>query len=62
MTAQMLVGLFEEMVDLKIRQHCEGNGKLPPQLKRLVMDQREADQRRLVAVRAELIQILESDP
>jgi hypothetical protein len=59
MTAQMLVGLLEEMVDLKVRHHSETGLKLPPELKRVIQDQRESDRRRLEAVRTQLIKILE---
>jgi hypothetical protein len=61
MTAQMLVGLLEEMVDLKVRQHLEKSLKLPPELQRLMREQRETDRRRLDCVRAELIHTLEGD-
>jgi hypothetical protein len=61
MTAQMLVELLEEMVDLKVRQYMEKGLGLPPELKHLMRDQREADKRRLDQVRAQLVQFLEGE-
>ncbi len=60
MTAENLIGLFEEMVDLKIQQYAESNLKLSPELGRLILEKRETDRRRLQQIRAELIRFLES--
>lgn len=59
MTAQMLVSLLEEMVDLKLQQHAEHNLKVTPDMARLLQDKRETDRRRLDMIRTELVRVLE---
>ncbi len=60
MTAESLIGLIEEMVDLKIQQYAQANLKLSPDLGRLLIEKRETDRRRLDQIRAELVRFLES--
>ena len=60
MTAESLIGLFEEMVDLKIQHYAESNLKVSPELTRILVEKRETDRRRLQQIRAELIRFLES--
>ncbi len=60
MTAESLIRLIEELVDLKIQQYAELNLKLSPELGRLLVEKRETDRRRLQQIRAELIRFLES--
>jgi len=59
MTAQMLVGLLEEMMDLKLQQYAELSMKVTPDVARLLHEKRETDRRRLDQIRAELIRVLE---
>jgi hypothetical protein len=60
MTAETLIGLLEEMVDLKIQHYAESNLKLSPELTRILFEKRETDRRRLNQIRAELVRFLES--
>jgi hypothetical protein len=58
--AQKLIGLLEEMIDIKLQHYAELNLKLPPDLARLVQDKRETDRRRLDQIRDELVRFLET--
>ncbi len=60
MTAESLIRLFEEMVDLKIKQYADSQLKLPPELSVLLQDKRETDRRRLDQIRVELVRFLEA--
>ena len=60
MTAEGLIGLIEEMVDLKIQQHAESNLKPTPEITRILHEKRETDRRRLEQIRAELVRSLQS--
>jgi hypothetical protein len=59
MTAESLIGLIEEMMDLKIQQHAEASMKTSPELSRLLYDKKQTDQRRLEQIKAELIRSLQ---
>ncbi|HRT57680.1 MAG TPA: hypothetical protein P5038_13725 [Candidatus Paceibacterota bacterium] len=59
MTAQVLIGLLEEMMDLKLQHFAETQLKLTPEVARLLQEKRETDRRRLDQIRAELVRILE---
>jgi hypothetical protein len=43
MTAQTLVGLIEQMMDLKVQQYAESQMKLTPQVATLLKEKRETD-------------------
>ena len=58
MTAEKLIELIEELVELKVQKYVEMNLKLPPELTRLLQAKRETDRRRLDQIRAELIRAL----
>ena len=58
MTAEKLIELIEELVDLKVQKYVEMNLKLPPELTRLLQAKRETDRRRLEQIRAELVRAL----
>jgi hypothetical protein len=60
MTAETLVGLIEELIDLKVQQQGETHLRLTPDLNRILHDKRETDRRRLAQIRAELVRILEA--
>ncbi len=60
MTAESLVGLLEEMMDLKIQQYAESQLKVPPELSRILAGKRETDRRRMEQIRAELVNFLQS--
>ncbi len=60
MTAQNLVKLFEEMMDLKIQQYAESTMRPSPEVARLLQEKRETDRRRLEQIRAELIHFIET--
>ncbi len=60
MTAESLVGLLEEMMDLKIQQYAESQLKVPPELSRILVGKRETDRRRMEQIRAELVNFLQS--
>ncbi len=60
MTAESLIGLLEEMMDLKIQQHSESTMKRTPEITRMLHEKRETDHRRLDQIRAELVRFLQS--
>jgi len=67
MTAENLVELLEEMMDLKIQHYAETRSKLSPEVfkltpevARLLQDKRETDRRRLEQIRTELVRFMES--
>lgn len=60
MTAERLIGLFEEMIDLKIQQHSESSMKTTPEIARVLRDKKETDHRRLEQIKAELVMSLQS--
>jgi hypothetical protein len=60
MTAENLIGMIEEMMDLKIQQYAQSNLKLTPELSQLLLQKRETDRRRLDQIRAELVRALAS--
>ena len=60
MTAEMLIGLLEEMMDLKLQQYAEQNLKLNPEVSRLLHEKRDTDRRRLDQIRRELVRFLEA--
>jgi hypothetical protein len=60
MTAENFIGLFEEMMDLKIQQYAESNLKPSPELARILHEKKETDRRRLEQIRAELVRFLQS--
>jgi hypothetical protein len=63
MSAQDLVGLIEEMIEIKVRQHAavESRHHYPAnhQLARVVQQSTSADRQRLNNVRQMLVQVLE---
>ncbi len=60
MTAESLIELLEEMMDLKIQQYAESNLKPSPELARILHEKKETDRRRLDQIRAELVRFLQS--
>jgi hypothetical protein len=60
MTAENLVRLFEEMMDLKIQHYAQTQLKLTPEVSHLLNQKRETDRRRLDQIRAELVRFLQS--
>ena len=60
MTADSLVRLFEEMMDLKLQQFAEAHVQQTPEVARILHDKRETDRRRLEQIRMELVRFLES--
>ena len=60
MTAQNLVQMLEEMMDLKIQSYAKSHLKLTPEVAQLLLAKRETDRRRLEQIRAELIRFLQT--
>ena len=60
MTAENLVRLFEEMMDLKLQHYAQSQLKPTPEVAALLSQKRETDRRRLDQIRAELVRFLES--
>ena len=58
MTAESLIGLIEEMMDLKIQQFAESTMRPTPEIARILREKRETDHRRLDQIRAELVRSL----
>jgi len=62
MTAEGMIKLIEEMIDLKIRQHASATvpaNKTTPGLAKMVGEMHAADHRRLQQVKTELVKMLE---
>jgi hypothetical protein len=60
MTAQKLLSLLEEMVDVKLQQYAESTMRPTPEVARILHEKRETDRRRLEQIRLELLRIFES--
>ncbi len=60
MTAENLVRLLEEMMDLKMQRYAQSHLKLTPEIAQLLNEKRETDRRRLDQIRAELVRFLQS--
>jgi len=60
MTAETLIRLLEEMMDLKLQQYAQTHLKLSPEVATFLQDKRETDRRRLDQIRLELVRFLES--
>jgi len=60
MTAENLVGLLEEMMDLKLQQYAQAHLKLTPEVSQILQAKRETDRRTLEQIRKELVRFLES--
>ncbi len=60
MTAEYLVRLLEEMMDLKVQQYAESQLKVTPDVAALLHDKRDTDRRRLDQIRIELVRFLET--
>ena len=59
MTAESLIRLIEEMMDLKIQQYAESQMRPTPDIARLLSEKRQTDHRRLEQIRAELVRFLQ---
>lgn len=60
MTADYLVRLIEEMMDLKVQQYAESQLKVTPEVASLLREKRDTDKRRLDQIRVELVRFLEA--
>lgn len=60
MTAEYLVRLLEEMMDLKLQQYAQTQLKVTPEVAMLLHDKGETDRRRLEQIRTELVRFLDS--
>jgi hypothetical protein len=60
MTADTLIRLLEEMMDLKLQRFAETQLKTTPEISRILVEKRETDRRRLDQIRVELVRFLES--
>lgn len=60
MTAQTLVGLIEEMMDLKVQQYAESQMRPTAEVASLLKEKRETDKRRLEQIKHELVRFLET--
>ena len=58
MTPEALLGLLEEMMDLKIQHYAESTLKATPEITRILCEKKETDRRRLEQIRAELMRFL----
>jgi hypothetical protein len=58
MSAEKLVALIEELMDLKVQQYAESQMRLTPELTRILHEKRETDRRRLDQIRNELVRFL----
>ncbi|HVV73229.1 MAG TPA: hypothetical protein VHI52_17280 [Verrucomicrobiae bacterium] len=60
MTAENLIGLLEEMMEIKIRHYVPFQNKLNPDVARMLREKRDEDTQRLRDIRTELITFLDS--
>jgi len=60
MSAERVVQLIEEMLDLKIQQLLESRMKCPPEIAPMMQAKRQTDQRRLDQIRAELVRLIQA--
>jgi len=60
MTAETLIRLLEEMMEIKIRHYTPFQMKLNPEVAKLVKEKREDDQQRLNQIRTALVGFLDS--
>jgi hypothetical protein len=60
MTAHTLVGLIEEMMDLKVQQYAESQMKLTLEVATFLKEKHETDKRRLDQIKSELERFLET--
>jgi len=58
MSAEAIVKLIEELVDLKVQQQAGMRPQVNPELARLLEEKRRTDRRRLESVRQELGRLL----
>jgi len=58
MTAEALVRLMEEMMDIKVQLLAQSSMKVSPDVARILHEKRDTDKRRLEQVRTEMIRIL----
>ena len=59
MTAENLIGLIEEMFDLKIQHYAQSSMKPNAEIARIPHEKRETDHRRLEQIKAELVRYLQ---
>jgi hypothetical protein len=59
MTAENLIGLIEEMIDLKIQQYAEFSMKPNAEIAKILHEKRETDHRRLEQIKVELVRCLQ---
>ncbi len=60
MTAETLIALLEEMMDLKVQQYAQTHHKLAPEVAQILNEKKETDRRRLDQIRKELRRFLEN--
>lgn len=60
MTAETLIRLIEEMMDLKVQQYAQASYKLEPEVAQILNEKKETDRRRLDQIRQELRRFLEN--
>ena len=60
MTAETLIGLLEEMMDLKLQGQGLAHHKLAPEVAQILNEKKATDRCRLDQIRKDLIRFLES--
>ena len=60
MTGESLIGLLEEMIDLKLQQYAQAHLKLTPEVAQILQQKKETDRRRIDQIRRELVRLFES--
>jgi len=58
MTAESLVQLMEEMMDIKVQLLAQSTMKVSPEVARILHEKRDTDKRRLDQIRTEMVRIL----
>jgi len=60
MTTETLIGLLEEMMDLKLPRYAQAHLKLSPEVAQILHEKKLTDERRLDQIRKDLIRFLET--
>jgi len=60
MTTETLIGLLEEMMDLKLQRYAQAHLKLSPEVAQILHEKKLTDERRLDQIRKDLIRFLET--
>ncbi|HET7626665.1 MAG TPA: hypothetical protein VFM25_15530 [Verrucomicrobiae bacterium] len=58
MSAEVFIGMIEEMIEIKVQQHAEMRLKTNAEVTKVLQEKRETDRRRLQQIKSELARLL----